>query len=343
MSGSQGKIVARLAHERGLIVVGPDHLTVKRQRRGKGFCFLHPTGKVIRDTAEIARLKSLAVPPAYINVRFAPDANAHLQAVGEDAAGRLQYRYHAQWTEVREALKARRLANLAKSLPAIRRAVGRRLASQETDLPFAVAAMIELVRLTSIRAGGESYVREHGTRGASTLLKSNIQIAGGCVRLQFKAKGGTPVSKEVRERGFRAAVQRLLALPGRRLFQYRDEQGNVRLVRASDCNKFLQSVTGRRISLKDFRTLVASTGVLETLAAMAPATSIRARKSQVRTAVTAAAEELTNTPTVCRTSYVHEAVVAAFEEGALASLGKQRRSAAASAKTLARIVAKHVA
>jgi DNA topoisomerase-1 len=148
--------------------------------------------------------------------------------VGEDAAGRLQYRYHAMWTEVREALKAQRLANLAKSLPAIRRAVGRRLGPPDTDQHFAVAAMIELVRLTSIRAGSERYARERGTRGASTLLKSNIQIAKGCVKLQFKAKGGTPVAKEVRERRFRAAVERLLALPGRRLFQYRDEQGNLR-------------------------------------------------------------------------------------------------------------------
>ena len=147
----------------------------------------------------------------------------------------------------------------------------------------------------------------------------------------------------MRERRFRAAVERLLALPGRRLFQYLDEQGNPHPVHASDCNKFLQSVAGRRISLKDFRTLVASAGVLETLAAIEPATSIRARKSQVRAAVVTAAEELVNTPTVCRTSYVHEAVVAAFEEGALASLGKQRRSAAASAEALARIVAKHVA
>ena len=343
MTGSQRKIVTKLAQERGLVIVDPDHLTIKRLRCSKGFRFVRATGTAIRDRPEIARLKALAVPPAYVNVRFAANPKAHLQAVGEDAAGRLQYRYHALWTEVREALKAQRLADLAKSLPAIRRAVGRGLASEETDHQFAVAAMIELVRLTSIRAGSESYAREHGTRGASTLLKSDIQIVGGCVKLQFRAKGGTLVLKEVRERRFRAAAERLLALPGRRLFQHRDEQGNVRLVRAADCNKFLQSVTDRRISLKDFRTLVASSGVLVALAATAPATSVRARKSQVRSAVVAAAEELTNTPTVCRASYVHDAVVAAFEEGALASFGKQRRSAAASARTLVRIVAKHAA
>ena len=187
MTGSQQKIVTKLAQERGLVIVGPDHLTVKRLRSGKGFRFVHANGTAIRRGDEIARLKSLAVPPAYVNVRFAPDAKAHLQAVGEDAAGRLQYRYHPLWTEVREALKAQRLANLAKSLPAIRRAVGRRLASGEIDQHFAVAAMIELVRLTSIRAGGESYARERGTRGASTLLKSNIQITEGRVKLQFKA------------------------------------------------------------------------------------------------------------------------------------------------------------
>jgi DNA topoisomerase I len=343
MTGSQRKIVTKLAQERGLVIVDPDHLTVKRLRCGKGFRFVSGSDIAIRDEVEIARLKALAVPPAYVNVRLAPNPKAHLQAVGEDAAGRLQYRYHALWTEVREALKAQRLAGLAKSLPAIRRAIGRGLASENTDHQFAVAAMVELVRLTSIRAGGESYAHEHSTRGASTLLKSNIEIADGCVKLKFKAKGGMPVLKEVRERRFRAAMERLLVLPGRRLFQYCDEQDNVRLVRAADCNKFLRSVTGRHISLKDFRTLVASSEVLEALAATVPAASIRARKSQVRSAVTAAAEELTNTPTVCRTSYVHDSVVAAFEEGALASFGKRRRSAAASARTLARIVAKHPA
>jgi DNA topoisomerase-1 len=130
------------------------------------------------------------VPPAYVNVRFSPDSAAHLQAVGEDAAGRLQYRYHPKWAEVREALKARRLAGIAKALPAVRRAVGRGLASAETDRRFAAACVVELVCLTAIRAGGEEYARERGTRGATTLLKSNVRLAdrGRCAVLQGQGR-----------------------------------------------------------------------------------------------------------------------------------------------------------
>ena len=338
---SQRSVVARLAEEKGLVIVSPEALTLRRQRCGKGFSFVTRTGAVVRDAGEIRRLKALAVPPAYVNVRFASDEAAHLQAVGEDAAGRLQYRYHPKWTEVREVLKARRLAGLAKALPAIRRAVGRGLAADEVDRRFAAACVIELVWLTAIRAGSEEYARDHGTRGATTLLKSNVKLADkGVVALAFNAKGGKATTKEVRSARFHAAIARLLELPGRRLFQHREPSGEVRMVRAAEVNAFLQEIAGRRISLKDFRTLVASSGALQALAATAPGDSAAKRRRQVRDAVVEIAEELSNTPTVCRTSYVHDAVVAAFEAGALRRT-KKSRSPVAQAELLARIVAKH--
>jgi DNA topoisomerase-1 len=338
---SQRSVVARLAEEKGLVIVSPEALTLHRQRCGRGFAFLTKTGALVRDAGEIKRLKALAVPPAYTNVRFAADDTAHLQAVGEDAAGRLQYRYHPKWTEVREVLKARRLAGLAKALPAIRRAVGRGLASDEVDRRFAAACVIELVCLTAIRAGSEEYVREHGTRGATTLLKSNVTLADkGVVALAFKAKGGKAIAKEVKSRRFHAAIARLLELPGRRLFQHREPSGEIRPVRAGEVNAFLQEVAGRRISLKDFRTLVASTGALQALAATAPADNAAKRRRQVRNAMVEIAEELANTPTVCRTSYVHDAVITAFEAGALRRT-KKSKSPVAQAELLARIVAKH--
>jgi DNA topoisomerase-1 len=315
---------------------------LRRQRCGKGFAFVTSSGAFVRDAEEIRRLKALAVPPAYVRVRYASDPTAHLQAIGEDAAGRLQYRYHRRWAEVREALKARRLAGLAKSLPAIRRAVGRCLSLDELDRRFVTASVVELVSLTAIRAGGEEYARERGTRGATTLLKSNIRLADkGVVTLSFKAKGGKTVTKRVRSVRFHAAVTRLLDLPGRRLFQWRDAD-TVRPVRAADVNGFLQEVAGRRISLKDFRTLVASAAALRALAATAPADSERQRRRQVREAVIEIAEELANTPTVCRTSYVHDAVVAAFEAGALTRPQiRKAKSATTQADLLARIVSKH--
>jgi DNA topoisomerase-1 len=335
------KLIQRLARERELLLVKAADLAWRRQRCGQGFRFIDDRGLTIRDTATLKRLKSLAVPPAYRNVRFAADPRAHLQAVGEDDAGRTQYRYHPRWEEVREAAKSERLVNLAQALPHIQKAVRRRLARRDESLAYANAVVVHLVETTAIRAGGESYARDHGTRGATTLLKSNIQIKGRTLSLRFRAKGSQLVTREVENRRLANAVQRMLALPGRRLFQHRREDGSVQPVRASDVNTFLRQVSGRQISLKDFRTMVASVGVLETLAATRPATNERTRRSQVRSAVVAAAEELANTPTVCRTSYVHESVVAAFEQGALPRLVKQGSSPAERVAALAKIVTRH--
>jgi DNA topoisomerase-1 len=339
----RSKLIAALCAEHGLVIVGPEMLTLRRVRCGTGFGFRTATGAVLRDARHVARLRSLAMPPAYVDVRYAADAAAHLQAVGTDAAGRLQYLYHPKWTDVREALKARRLGRLARSLPAIRRAVSRALASETEDAAHAIAAVVHLVNLTAIRAGSESYARENGTRGASTLLKSNVRLDGPLVSLSFKAKGGKAVTKDVRDARLARAIERLMALPGRRLFQYRDAAGAVHPVRAQDVNAFLRDVVGQRISLKDFRTLVGSAGALEALANLAPAASERARRSQLKAAMTTVAEALANTPTIARKSYVHSAIVEAFQEGRLARLRKPPRSTERKAAMLARLVARHAA
>ena len=339
----RSKLISALTAEQGLVVVGPEALTLRRVRCGTGFGFRTETGAVLRDAKHVARLRSLAMPPAYIDVRYAPDPAAHLQAVGTDAAGRLQYRYHPKWTEVREALKAQRLGRLARALPTIRRAVSKALASENEDAAHAIAAIVHLVSLTAIRAGSESYARDNGTRGASTLLKSNVKIDGNVVVLSFKAKGGKAVIKEVRDARLARTLARLLALPGRRLFQYRDTAGTIRQVHAQEVNAFLRNVVGRRISLKDFRMLTASSGALAALSNVAPANSERARRSQLKTAMTSVAEELANTPAIARKSYVHNAIVEAFEEGKLARLRKGPRSSQRKADMLAKLVARHAA
>lgn len=334
------RFVRGLAGKLGLTIVGIDALTLTRLRHGKGFSYRHADGTPIHDTAELKRLKSLAVPPAYIEVCYAADPSAHLQAVGTDAAGRRQYRYHPRWTEIREAQKAQRLARLARALPDIKRAVAKGLACEDCTHAFAVAAIVHLVGLTSIRAGGESYARDSGTRGASTLRKSNVRLGDSEIVLSFRAKGGKAVSKTIGDARLRAALARLLELPGQRLFQYRADDGACRPVRAAEVNQFLRDVAGRRISLKDFRTLTGSRAALMALSNIEPAASERGRRSQLRSVVGDVAEELANTPAVCRTSYVHGAVVAAFEQGKLARLRKPPRSAARTAEMLARLVSR---
>ncbi|GGF64435.1 DNA topoisomerase I [Azorhizobium oxalatiphilum] len=336
--------LTRLARKCDLVLVTPEDLTWARRKAGKGFSYRNDKGRPIKDAAIVQRLASLAVPPAYGDVRYAPDPRAHLQAVGRDAAGRLQYRYHPDWEKVREWRKAKRLAKLAAALPKIRRTLSRHLATEEVSKDFALAAVVELVALTAIRAGSETYAKEHGTRGATTLLKSHVRIEDEAKAvLAFTAKGGVRVEKEVCMPRFVAVLQRLKALPGRRLFQYRGADGALHPVRAGEVNAFLKEMSGAPISLKDFRTLVASAGVLETLAQTIPAGSARARRAQVLEAVRTAAEELANTPTVCRKSYVHATVVTAFEEGTLerfARLLKGCRSPQKRAEVLAQIVAR---
>ena len=338
----KSRLAAITTRRLGLRHIGTDELTIRRKRVGESFTFVSARGRTIRDELTRARLKRLAVPPAYEEMLYAADPRAHIQAIGRDAAGRLQYRYHQDWEKVRERRKAKRLQRLVEAMPRIRRAVSKHLSAAEPSREFALAAVIELIACSAIRAGGESYVKSNRTRGAATMLKSNIVVHGARVALKFRAKGGKNVEKEFHCPRVASAINVLLDLPGRRLFQYRGEDGSPRIVTASDVNTFLRAIAGVKISLKDFRTLSASAAALEALAHVEPASSERGRRRQVKDAVTAVSEELANTPAICRKSYVHQTVVAAFENGQLAKFSdllKRRRSPAHREQLLAQVVA----
>jgi DNA topoisomerase-1 len=188
--------VEELAEELGLTLGDQNELTIRRIKRGKSYTFIRANGTRIRHVGTIRRLNRMAVPPAYQEVRYSPDPNSHLQAVGRDAAGRLQYRYHADWEKVREQRKAHRLAKLVAALPKIRRNVNMHLAGDQPTREFALSAVIELIARTAIRPGNESYARLNGTRGATTMLKSNVAIEDDTIVLTFKAKGGKATRKE---------------------------------------------------------------------------------------------------------------------------------------------------
>lgn len=331
----------KLLRRLGLTYISTADLVLRRQRHGRGFRYLTAEGKPV-GASEAKRLASLAVPPAYEDVHYAADPSAHIQAIGRDAAGRLQYRYHPDWERVRETRKARRLARLAEALPQIRRSIGQHLSAPTPTRTFTLAAIVELVARTAIRPGTEHYAKLRGTRGAATLLKSNVSIYGETVKLRFKAKGGKLIEKEVRAPKLTNAIAALAKLPGRRLFQYLAEDGAIRAASARDVNRFLRDISGVEITLKDFRTLLASVSVLEALAQAEPATSQRARRRQILDAICKAAAELGNTPAICRKSYVHETVVNAFEDGALERFADRLRASRSSAqreKVLAQVAA----
>jgi DNA topoisomerase-1 len=333
--------VEELAQELGLKLGDQNELTIRRIKRGKNYSFVRANGTRIKHVGTIRRLNRMAVPPAYRAVRYAADPSSHLQAVGIDAAGRLQYRYHADWEKVREQRKAHRLGKLVAALPKIRRNVSMHLAGEEPTREFALSAVIELIARTAIRPGNESYARLNGTRGATTLLKSNVTLEDDSLVLTFKAKGGKAVRKECNAAKLVRAIGILRTVPGKRMFQYRDPYGVVRGVSTTSVNAFLREIAGIKISLKDFRTLMASAVVVESLSRITPAASERGRKRQVLDAIRAAADQLSNTPAICRRSYVHDTIVTAFEDGILerfAATMKGQRSQSKREQLLAQVV-----
>src|ERR1051325_877017 len=172
-------------------------LIISRRVCGRGFSYHGKDGRRIGDPRVIARLTSLAVPPAYVDVVYASDESAPLQAMGRDAAGRWQYRYHPDHVKMRERRKTRHLVRLLEALPRIRRHVTKVLATRTPTREFAMAAAIALIDVTGIRSGTSRHARLSGARGAVTLLKSNVEIKGPTIKLKFKAKGGKQVEKQI--------------------------------------------------------------------------------------------------------------------------------------------------
>jgi len=330
--------VRALARKLGLRIAKREELSIRRERSGDGWIYRNRFNRRVTAKRLVQRLDRLAVPPAYEDVVYATDAKAHLQAVGRDAAGRLQYAYHPDWAKIRDLRKAERLVALVDVLPRVRRTLAQRLSDGEPTREFALAAVIELIATSAIRAGGEEYARERKTRGAATLLKSNVKIEGGAVHLSFRAKGGKHIRKTLENAKLAAALARLVTLPGPRLFQYSDGDGNVRSITSADVNAYLKEIADCDVSLKDFRTLCASAEVLEALAQQEPGPSAAMRKRQINEALKAAAQTLENTPTICRKSYVHPAVLTAFEAGVLKQFADQLKAARSPARAQEAVV-----
>jgi DNA topoisomerase-1 len=300
--------------------IGVDDLDIERRRAGRGFAYYDSTGRQIKDAETLARIRQLAIPPAYVGVRIASDERAHLQAVGRDVAGRLQYRYHPDWTHVREKRKVARIAELVDALPKIRAAVRRDLAAKEFSCAKAAACAIAMIDESCLRVGCEDYAREDGGRGAATLLKRHAKIGRDQIRLQFYGKGGKSIDRVIKDPALAAALRRLATIPGQRLLKYLDEDGRPHPLNAVDVNAYLQRVSGAAVSAKDFRMTNASALAAEELAAISPpAPSETGQRRQLSAVMRLVAEQLCNTPAIARKSYVHAIVEESFRRGVLTS------------------------
>jgi DNA topoisomerase-1 len=306
----------------GLRYVSPDAPGIARRRAGRGFTYTSPEGRRIRAAGELARIRAIAVPPAWTEVWICPDPDGHLQAVGRDARGRRQYRYHARFRARRDGGKFARLIHFGERLPRIRRRVRQDLARPGLPREKVLAAVVSLLEITRLRVGNEEYARLNRSFGVSTLRDRHATVSGTTLRFRFRGKGGRTEERTFVDRQLATIVRRCQELPGQELFQYVDADGEARGISSEDVNAYLREAAGSDdLSAKDVRTWTATMLAYRELrdgagdAGAADGTPKPGRRSSIAEALRRTAEELGDTVTVTRASYVHPGVIAAFEPG----------------------------
>jgi DNA topoisomerase-1 len=291
---------------------------IRRVKRGKSFSYVGVDGKPIKDKDELARIRSLAVPPAYTDVWICPIRNGHVQATGRDARGRKQYRYHKRWRAVRDETKFDRMIEFAKALPAIRGAIARDLKLPGLPREKVIATVVSLLEETAIRVGNEEYARDNDSFGLTTLQDKHAKISGDTLRFHFKGKSGVVHDVTVKDKRIARIVKESRDLPGQHLFEWLDEDGNAHPIHSDDVNAYLREVTGEEFSAKDFRTWEATMYCSLELAAVRSQGKGHAKTALVET-IKKVADRLRNTPAVCKKSYIHPAIIEEFlANGALA-------------------------
>ena len=301
---------------------------ITRERDGDAWVFRDLHGKQILDPQVLDRIRKLAIPPAYTDVWICRDPRGHLQAVGRDARGRKQYRYHPRWREVRDEAKYGKMLTFGRVLPTIRAQVARDLALPGLPKRKVLAAIVALLERTMMRVGNEEYAKTNQSFGLTTLRNQPVQVKGTHVAFDFRGKHGVQHHIDLADRRLSRVVERCRDLPGQDLFQFLDHDGEAHHVASDDVNGYLHEVSGEEITAKDFRTWAATN-----LAALALRdreafdTPAKAKKHLVEV-VEHVAKNLGNTPAICRKCYIHPAVFDGYLDGSLIECLKARADAA---------------
>jgi len=284
---------------------------IQRIRVGRGFTYESADGTAVTDPQTLQRIRSIAIPPAWTDVWICPTSIGHIQAVGRDARGRKQYRYHPRWREIRDETKYARLAEFGRALPRIRRRVSLDMRRTGHQREKVLATVVHLLETTLVRVGNPEYARHNGSYGLTTLRSRHVRVRGRRLRFEFRGKGGKLHTVDVNDRRVAAIVRQCQELPGHELFQYVDEAGARQTIDSADVNEYVRQITGSEFTAKDFRTWAGTVLALGALRAVG-ADSEPPTKKNVNVAVAAVAERLRNTPTVSRNCYIHPAVVKAY-------------------------------
>jgi DNA topoisomerase-1 len=273
----------------------------------------------VSDPVQLARIRSLAVPPAYRDVWICCNPRGHLQATGRDARGRKQYRYHPSWRTHRDAAKFDRMLDFGRSLPRIRRRVA--LDLRKSGLPQArvLASVVRLLEFTLVRVGNEEYARSNGSFGLTTLRDRHVRVRGDELTFEFRGKSGIAHCVRVSDPAVARIVRRCADIPGQELFQWIDSDGRRHRIDSADVNDYLRDASGGPFTAKDFRTWFATVEALQALRRR-PARNQGEVKRELAATIATVARKLGNTPTICRKCYIHPEVLAAYADGRLARL-----------------------
>ncbi|HEY2705704.1 MAG TPA: DNA topoisomerase IB [Candidatus Dormibacteraeota bacterium] len=315
------------ARQAGLRHVDDSGPGIRRERRGDGFVHLDPEGRQVTDTETLLRIRHLAIPPAWTDVWICPSERGHIQATGRDARRRKVYRYHDRWREVRDAHKYEHTIAFARALPRIRRRVARDMARAGLPREKVVACAVRLLETTLIRVGNDEYARQNQHYGLTTLREEHAQIRGSTVRFVFRGKSGVDHSVGVSDRRLARVLRRCQELPGQRLLEYVDGDGNVRGIHSQDVNEYLREAGGGEYTAKDFRTWAGTVLAAQALREFERFDSQAQAKRNLLSAIDTVAARLGNTRAVCRTCYIHPAVVESYMDGSLAQLLEARAAA----------------
>ena len=276
---------------------------ISRSKAGKGWAYTDAHGKRITDREEIDRLNRIALPPAYTDAWFCPSPDGHILATGIDARGRKQYRYNPDFRSHRDSEKFDCTAQFGRLLPLVRKRVEDDLRGTRLTRERAIASVVRLLDTGGIRVGNAAYARDNKSFGATTLQMRHAEVKGSRLKLRFKAKSGQLREMTITDKSLTRFVKAMQDLPGQHLFQYLADDGTPCPIGSSDVNDYLREAMGEDFTAKHFRTFHASAVGLKILAEGEGTIGIKTLSTMV-------SEQLGNTPTIARKSYIHPAVIA---------------------------------
>jgi DNA topoisomerase-1 len=286
---------------------------ITRVKKGNGFSYTYKNKKVT-DQQTLARIKKLAIPPAWKNVWICYAPNGHLQATGIDAFNRKQYKYHPSWSALRNLTKFHHLFEFGKALPALRQHIEQDISKKDLSEEQVIATAIALMERTYIRIGNSGYEKLYGSYGLTTLKNKHVDISGPEIKISFKGKKGVHHKITLRNKKLARIIKDCRDIPGSELFQYYDENGNLRSLDSGKVNQYIKGITKMDFTAKDFRLWAGSLNILRAFKKLGEATNITACKQNIVTALDEVSKKLGNTRTICKKYYVHPGLIRLYEE-----------------------------